>query len=281
MVLSDVDIKRELATSDNIMIYPLNLDNIKGSTVNLRASKYAWLRTWGENGEASEERIRIEQNQIRIPKRKTALIYTEEVIWVSQKLCGTYHSKVGIASRGAGHIGTTLDPGWIGQSVIAIPNPTDEDIMIRVGETFVSLMFEELKTPAEKKGTSNQAGRPDIVKRKGLTAEEEDELDQQWRYVDDALRQELKNSTEYKSLVAPTEAEKKVALDEKYQKEFIEPQRVAGRYSLTNAAIAAVVALVVWFLTTFYNNNQNQELQQELQQMKEQIQQMQQHQGGQ
>ena len=41
-VLSNVDLEKELLKGKNIRIFPLKVDNIKGSTYNLTASEYAW-----------------------------------------------------------------------------------------------------------------------------------------------------------------------------------------------------------------------------------------------
>ena len=38
LLLSNNDIKRELYNANNISIHPLNVDNIKGSSINLTAS---------------------------------------------------------------------------------------------------------------------------------------------------------------------------------------------------------------------------------------------------
>jgi deoxycytidine triphosphate deaminase len=103
-VLSNVDLEIELIRGKNIRIFPLKVDNIKGSTYNLTASKYAWS--------ISTKKSLVKNNKIVIPPNDSALIATKEVIWVSTKIAGSYHSKVSIVSRGGGHIGTTLDPIW-------------------------------------------------------------------------------------------------------------------------------------------------------------------------
>lgn len=88
-------------------------------------------------------------NDIRIPKGETALIETEESIYISKKLCGTYHSRVTLCNKGLSHIGTTLDPCYFGTSVIALHNNSSKDVIIKVGESIVFLMIYDMKTSAD------------------------------------------------------------------------------------------------------------------------------------
>lgn len=55
-----------------------------------------------------------------IEPNDTVLILTQEAVWVSEELAGTFHSKVGIVSKGFGHISTTLDPNWEGPLLISL-----------------------------------------------------------------------------------------------------------------------------------------------------------------
>ena len=185
-MLSNVNIAREL--NKNIWIYNLKTDNIKGSSVNLTASSWAWR--------VSDGRKAIEGNEIVIPPHETVLVETEEVIHVSDKIAGTYHSKVGCVSLGLGHIGTTLDPNWCGNSLIALHNTRNKESKIKVGDTFVSLIFFYLNEKANSNGLNgaNSSGRLDVLREIGA----EDippELDQDWRY----------NATQIKSKCAECE----------------------------------------------------------------------------
>lgn len=152
-MLSNVDILKEL--NKNLFVYPLILDNVKGSSINLSASKHAWsLKT---------KKSIVVGNQIVIPARDTALIMTEEIIHVSSKLGGLYHSKVKHVSNGMGHIGTTLDPEWYGKSLIAVHNVSDDDYVINVGDTFVSLTLYYLNNEEKDTPSNNFSGRCDVL----------------------------------------------------------------------------------------------------------------------
>lgn len=151
-MLSDTNIKRELGR--NLLIYPLKSDNIKGASINLTASEYAWSL-------GTKETI-VQNGVITIPPHDTGLIETEETVAVSGRLAGTYHSRVKTASMGGGHVGTTLNPYWIGHSLIAIHNHTDHDITIKVGDSFVTLVLYYLNKKAARR-EDNQSGREDIL----------------------------------------------------------------------------------------------------------------------
>ncbi|GAB6181753.1 hypothetical protein JCM14036_30720 [Desulfotomaculum defluvii] len=153
-VLSDKQIKRLLGKK--IFIYPFNEKKLKGSTYNLTASIVA--RSRKNDGQL----LLIKENKIMIPEGDTALIQTEESLFVSKDICGTYHSRVTLVSKGLSHIGTTLDPMYFGTSLIAIHNHTDKVQYIEVGESFVSLMFHKMPS-STKLLHDNKSGRTDIL----------------------------------------------------------------------------------------------------------------------
>ncbi len=233
-MLSNVDIENEIGK--NIYIYPFNRSNIRGSSINLSASNLAWSLTGGDikeekyrdyvlvsNSETiSEEGIKVEpktsllfkkpncQEIIIIPPQDTALIETEEVISISNKIGGTYHSKVGSVSRGSGHIGTTLDPGFTGQSLIAVHNHTSEPIEIEVGSTFVSLVLSYLTTKSTYSNT-NYHGHVGLLTKIGilLSDEENSILEEEWKKNRKLVGDKLISSKEYKDFIEKREEEKK------------------------------------------------------------------------
>lgn len=157
-MLSNIDILNEL--NENVFIDPLNLKNIKGSSINLTASKNAW---------SLKNKVSIVNGDvIEIPANDTALIMTNELIHVTSKIAGLYHSKVSLVSKGTGHIGTTLDPEWYGQSLIAIHNLSSDICKIKVDETFVSLTLYYLNSEEEGVLLDNHGGRCDILKSLGI-----------------------------------------------------------------------------------------------------------------
>ncbi|AUT00260.1 deoxycytidine triphosphate deaminase [Nostoc sp. CENA543] len=193
-ILSDRDIQRELGK--NILIYPFNEDNLKGASYNLTVSKLAWKVRDGES--AYDSSI----NRIVIPENSTVIIQTNEAIWVSKKIAGTYHSKVALVSQGIGHIGTTLDPNYQGVSLIAVHNHSNQSIELEPEkDTFVSLMFYYVKTKSSIPHT-NDPGRPEILKllkQVQVTPEESRWLEEPFRKDTERLRKKLKESDNFKN----------------------------------------------------------------------------------
>lgn len=152
-VLGNKKIKRSLGK--DLFIYPFKECNLKGSSYNLTASKVAYL--------LSNEQIAINgKGEIVVPAGETVLIQTEESIYTRKNICGTYHSKVKLVARGFSHIGTTLDPGYFGASLIALTNTTKETKKIKCGETIVTLMFYRV-SGCDKELWDNSPNRDDLI----------------------------------------------------------------------------------------------------------------------
>lgn len=202
-VLSDKQILKLLG--EKIYIWPFNPANLKGSTYNLTASIFA------RSASGLRPLLVNKDREIEILAGETALIETEESIYVDKDICGTYHSKVKLVSEGLSHIGTTLDPCFFGTSLIAIHNHSSETRKIKVGATFASLMFHKMAT-STRKLHDNQPFRSDIIdlqiKKSDLiyVTEEEDQAaiinevnswkEKQWRLNQDSLIEEVKNYKE-------------------------------------------------------------------------------------
>ncbi len=192
MVLSNEDIINELGR--NIFIYPLDTRNIRGSTINLTASRFAWSAFTGE------KIITPDGDSIKIPSLTTALIETNETIYVSNKICGSYHSKVRKVSVGLSHIGSTLDPLYIGPSLIAVTNHhPNKDAYIGIGDTFVSLMLFYLKNNTTKE-SGNAAGHLPLLSDFDDYNTIEPYLDQDWCKIPGDLKQKMLSSESYKQL---------------------------------------------------------------------------------
>ncbi len=145
---------------------------MKGASINLTASEMAWSITTKQNV-ANNGYITIHAND-------TTIIYTNEIVAISNKLGGTFHSRVNDVSIGCGHIGTTLNPGWFGRLLIAITNHTENDnLQIKVGDDFVTLVLEYLDSKSSKDEDDNDKSRRDILNKIGiqLTNEERKILD--------------------------------------------------------------------------------------------------------
>ena len=160
--LSNRDFFKEIG--NNILLYPFNGTNIKGASINLSVSDYAWNIN---DNKRLQIIVKEKKRYLLIPASTPVIISTLEAIYVTSRVCGTYHTKVSWASRGLGYISTTLDPEYFGVSLIGITNNSDKDLEIEIGETFVTLMFnhlpnETLQSMVYRPNNSNQS---DVIAR--------------------------------------------------------------------------------------------------------------------
>ncbi|MCL1977413.1 MAG: hypothetical protein FWG55_04830 [Candidatus Bathyarchaeota archaeon] len=108
---------------------------------------------------------------------ETVLVLTNEAIWVSNEIGGTFHSRVSLVTQGLGHVSTTLDPGWQGQLLIPINNLTKKDIKVTIGkkvtnngeeifeyDSFITLILYKAISPAIKP-SCKKASRYEILKK--------------------------------------------------------------------------------------------------------------------
>lgn len=193
LLLSNNDIKRELIKAKNISVHPLIVENIKGSSINLTASAHAW--------DIETKETVVQDKKIVIKGYSTVAIFTQEAVWVSRRVGGTYHPRVSLVAKGLSNISTTLDPQWYGLSLVTLSNTSTKDIVLRVGEAFVSIMLYYLNSPATKGIIDNQASRPDLYSKFNLTDEDEEFLSQQWHRNYHGILQHMKRSESYQYLV--------------------------------------------------------------------------------
>lgn len=141
-----------------IYIYPFKEENLKECSYNLTLSKYAYS--------IDDKKLLInKENQIVIPSQETVILITEESIYVTGRICGTYHSKVSLVTKGLSHISTTLDPYYIGKSAIAVHNNSKKEVVLEPGDTFATLIFYKLSTEVPKKENleDNHQSRKELV----------------------------------------------------------------------------------------------------------------------
>ncbi len=228
-MLSKFDILRELGKG--ICVYPLNENNIKENSINLCAGEFAWATASAEiyvdeNETDKNKRFSLTQDshhtlKLQIDARKSAivddgnqkyilllpfsttLIMTKEVLSIGNTIGGTYHSKVGIVSKGIGHIGTMLGPNFSGDSLIAMHNTSSELVVFRVGESFVSVVFHYLNTPHDAINPTT-SGHTDKYLELGLSVSEEQMLilTEDWKKSFDEVRFKMCQSEDYKRIQA-------------------------------------------------------------------------------
>lgn len=180
-VLGNKKIKKSLGK--DLFIYPFKESNLKGSSYNLTASKVAYL--------LSNKKIAVNgKDEIVVPPGETVLIQTVESIYTRKNICGTYHSKVSLVTEGFSHISTTLDPGYMGTSLIAITNNTKDIKRIKCGDSIVTIMFYKV-AGCNKEAKDNSPGRDDLIPKEfggfsqNLSNKQEDNLTKEIRKTRD------------------------------------------------------------------------------------------------
>lgn len=222
-MFSRFDIEKELGKGINI--YPFHIKNIKENSINLTLSHNAWamgngtivlnkdktgIKTNRQEGEPTDSVINFSRGDKSLIKLKgkdyivflphqTTNIETSEVIAVSNYIGGTLHSKVGLVCKGLGHIGTMLGPNYCGHLLIAIHNITDTPIILPVGETFVSLAFYRLESPAGNHN-SNISAHIDKLSELRISIDEKTRsfLTEDWKTSIEDVREKLLESSEFK-----------------------------------------------------------------------------------
>lgn len=224
-MLSIVDIKRELGK--NIYIYPLIPSAIKSNSIDLHASRFAWSISTRKSLSGSGDLITV-------PPHDTALIYTQEAIYISNKIGGTYHSKVRLVSNGFGHISGSLDAQYIGLSIIAVQNISDTPKEIIVGSEFVTLSFYYLHTN-DYPGTvshDNPPGHTSLITGYEGVKEDYEKWEEQNRWCRNKsdLRMQMINSDEYKDC----------------KKQFQQEQLLFNRKLLKKRGIKYIGLIAAW-----------------------------------
>lgn len=129
----------------------------------------------------------------------TAIILTRESIWVSKFIGGSFHSKVSMVIQGLGHVSTTLDPGWYGQLLVPINNPTKEKIKIVIAkdtdsgmvyQTFITMILFRAQEAALNVNSDNKSARIELLEQ---ILEEDKRKNKDAQYLSNFI-QKLKNN---------------------------------------------------------------------------------------
>lgn len=258
-MLSRKDIESELGKGINI--FPLHSSNIKGNSINFTTSRNAWSFGRGQivkdkngkwiiapKGETGQKKYDImpgksalinegKKNIIILLPHATTIIETSEVIGVDNHIGGTLHSKVGMVAKGIGDIGTMLGPSFCGHLMISLHNITDEVIEVKVGETFVSLVFYYLKTPDKTKNT-NVSGHVDKLAELGIQISQEtrEYLTTDWKMSLTGIRDKMMGSADYKTFEEKIKKEKYAKF-----KSYLNWQN----FIIVSAYLIAIVAMIL------------------------------------
>lgn len=190
----------------NILIHPFVKKRLKGVGYNLSVGRFGWSLKKKEKLSCTEDNLHF-----IVEPGDTALIMTNETLWLSRKIAGTLHTKVDRVSEGFSSISTTLDPDWIGPLLIAMTNLTENDIKLRKDDTITTVIFYKI-SKAGRPETKNPAGRTDRLMALGIAVEQDVEewLNEELRnnritlkneFVKQSSFKELKNENKYNNFI--------------------------------------------------------------------------------
>ncbi|GAB1541232.1 hypothetical protein NUACC21_39020 [Scytonema sp. NUACC21] len=208
-VLSDNDIIRELGRG--ILFHPLKPGSIKACDLCLTASEYAYAIGKQERltvqTEPNKKKPSEEQKYFCIPPRDTALVWTDEAVYLSGNFRGPLYSRVEVVSKGIGHIGTRVNPCWSGVLCIALHNTSDGEMRINVrdvSEPIAYLAVEKLSSKTSSNRNIDKSARLDIISGRSNTSDIHDFFNQKehsWMSGDtDLLKKLMLDSSEYKRI---------------------------------------------------------------------------------
>lgn len=159
-MLSNYDLRKKIKKA-NILFYPFIEDNIEDANICVTASKYAWSleekkKNEKDKNEEGKHEYRFEDNDNRIciPAKECVLIFTNEVIFVGDKLAGECIPRVNIISRGLSYDGGPMKPERADILRIPIYNQTKRTLYIKENDRIAVLMFHELSS----RDKSNKGG---------------------------------------------------------------------------------------------------------------------------
>lgn len=166
-MLSRDDIQKAIAEGE-LKIYPFEKKNLTGIGYNLSTTNFAFSINQGILLTIHERTTNngIERYVV-IPGNDTVLFFSKEYISVSNKIAGTFHSKVARVCQGLGHVSTTLDPTWKGQLILSISNPTSNEIPFDLDKNsgnIITMLLYQLDTMVTGPNIhDNNQGRCDMI----------------------------------------------------------------------------------------------------------------------
>jgi len=171
-MLSDNDI-REAIINKEMCITPFDVNNLDDRRLTPAGFNFSFSKFVVSLNQKTFIRIQEKDDELffYLDQGDTAIALTNESVWVSKNIGGTFHSKVGYVSLGLGHISTTLDPYWQGQLLISINNPSKRKIKVvisrfRSGQwifaTFITLCLYRMHTEASRP-SDNYSARLDTL----------------------------------------------------------------------------------------------------------------------
>lgn len=125
LTASDICAYREKL--EDIIIAPFDHAKAKGVGYNFSLSEMVYSITRQRLVPICRE---AQETFFYMRPHETILALSYEYLKVSDRIAGSFHSRVRITAQGVGSISTTLDPGWKGMLLFSLNNPTKKKIKI-------------------------------------------------------------------------------------------------------------------------------------------------------
>ncbi len=126
------------AIGKSILIYPLCEKNIRGSSVCLTSSQYAWsLKT--------KNLLPGNENSISIEPHDIAILLTNETISINKSIAGSCIANLYLSAMGLSMNSTLIDPGYTGRLLITFTNNSSQTVHIQFGDKIAHIRFHALK----------------------------------------------------------------------------------------------------------------------------------------
>lgn len=268
--LNDIQVKRAME-DDKMTICPFCPDNLTPIGYNLSYSRFiVSIR------KKTFAKIHHKNNEwfFFLKPAETVLILTRESIWVSKFIGGTFHSKVSLVTQGLGHVSTTLDPGWQGQLLVPMNNPTKEKIKVVIAKdrngkmeygTFITMVLYWAAEASLNEKMDNRSARIEILEailEKKKSSKDYEKL----KEIIKGLKDSAGHTEIYENLNDPTKRREKIKEFENSHKEllrkmddqFDQINKISTRsYNMRKAAFAALAffsfTIIVGLITFGFN----------------------------
>lgn len=163
----------------------------------------------------------------KLKPSETVLVLTRETIWVSKFIGGTFHSKVSMVTKGLGHVSTTLDPGWYGQLLVPLNNPTKEPIKVVIAvdgrngkefQTFMTMVLFRSQEAALRTRSDNKAARIELLEE--ILSEKKHNADAKYlKQLIEKLKNSISKIEIFTDLNDPTDRKQKI---KRFQQEHLQ-----------------------------------------------------------
>ncbi|MBE6982394.1 MAG: hypothetical protein E7437_08760 [Ruminococcaceae bacterium] len=173
--LSNCDITTEQASDSGLKIKNFQSARLKGASYDITPSIIAMSSRTGMLETVYRESVYPFHHYIIVSAKDSILVVSNEFFDVPDYIAGHVVSRVSKVVDGFGHISTSIDPGWQGAMLIALSNPSNKPIKVRVGTSLyneasenplATVSFHYLATPAKLDGSSSYPGmRLDLLKK--------------------------------------------------------------------------------------------------------------------